>query len=41
MAFTERKIIRTNALPKGFIYFTSTHIVEGTGDAATVDSLHK
>lgn len=26
-----RKILRVDELPKGFYYFTDTHIVEGTG----------
>jgi hypothetical protein len=26
-----RKILKVDELPKGFIYFTKTHIVEGTG----------
>lgn len=41
MAFIERKIIRTDKLPKGFIYFSDTHIVEGTGNVVAIDSLHK
>lgn len=36
-----RKIIKTDQLPKGFIYFSDTHIVEGTGEAKEIDSLHK
>ncbi|WP_274854857.1 hypothetical protein [Bacillus methanolicus] len=26
-----RKILKVDELPKGFIYFSKTHIVEGTG----------
>lgn len=27
-----KKIIKVAELPKGFIYFSDTHIVEGTGE---------
>jgi hypothetical protein len=26
------KVLKVDELPKGFIYFTKTHIVEGTGN---------
>lgn len=34
-----RKIIKTAELPKGLLYITDTHIVEGTGRIVYVDTL--
>lgn len=31
MEIMQRKIIKMDELPKGFFYFSETHIVQGTG----------
>lgn len=36
-----RKIIKMIDLPEGFLYFTDTHIVQGTGKVVYVDDMRE